>query len=497
MSFDAKIKIPLVPISFGTTVGLAINDSGSFGGFELRNDIIDISFGFNGAFGLGYKYSSAYWIKTLTDLGNAWDAFADVGEIAADNVRYAIQAYQILAETLGSGGYLTQTTISVDTDSSTSRRLLQNSNRMILTCPSGELDSAGNSSSLELGWIQINEVIYGNVTGDSWCNSSTAFSTVYSECAWVANCTLDTTEDVFGNPNCSNGNGIVDYEFDVIYSCPSQGSVYDIGCYKADFWDIVNAGWIQDGNSYDFMDDDWVSRENGIAKCSKIASDKGYSGFGLYNNGMCLVGKTLLKNGQYNKYNATDCSTDPNIVSNGLGSSTAMNIYIFANDDLAFEDKGCYNITYMDQYYSKIDIKSMEGDHQLTQDVYSERRLAVSKCAQVADEANYKGFALLDGGACYVSNDFEDVEHGLEGNETDFSCGRGSGNSVSYNVYTFPYKTASNKNEDELSIWAIVGIVAGAVVVLIICIVVGVIVCRKNKQKQGGSGVKLTRYQQM
>ena len=173
---------------------------------------------------MGYSYTSSYWIKTLEDIGDAWNAFEDVGDIAAENVNLAITGYNFLSETLGSGGYLNTNNTVIKTPDALSIELKTS---ITLECPSGELHSAGNASAITVGWIEIQEVIFGNITGDNWCNSTTAYEQVYDECAWLTSCTFSVGTDSWGDPSdeCEDFDSSL-FDFDVIYTCPSQVCIF-------------------------------------------------------------------------------------------------------------------------------------------------------------------------------------------------------------------------------------------------------------------------------
>merc|ERR1719233_322924 len=115
---------------------------------------------------------------------------------------------------------------------------------------------------------------------------------------------------------------------------------------------------------------------------------------------MCLMAQNMFSQGVYNekgnKTAADKCPLD------GLGNDISMNLYAFAEGGIAYDDLGCINDTMIETYNEQgntdllSNFKTLEGETYLLADSYADRQQAISKCAQLAVEEGYKGFALHD-----------------------------------------------------------------------------------------------------
>eukprot|EP00484_Ammonia_sp_Unknown_P001751 CAMPEP_0197022138 /NCGR_PEP_ID=MMETSP1384-20130603/3035_1 /TAXON_ID=29189 /ORGANISM="Ammonia sp." /LENGTH=813 /DNA_ID=CAMNT_0042450111 /DNA_START=31 /DNA_END=2472 /DNA_ORIENTATION=+ len=475
LSFGLSIDLPLIPDiipDVAVVVGAGADDAGEFKKFTLSSDILDFQFGLDGAFSVGYAFSETKWIYTTSDLKDAWNAAVDIIDDKVDTVS---DAYKLLtSDILGHGGYFVKATQSQTAS---------------LVCPSGISESnsentkIGNLSVLNLGAIDIFEVVFGNVEGNYECNSTLGYDAVRSLCQNGAHCSFTVDAATLGNVYCD----APDVDLTVIYGCPDQVDVFNLGCYAVNFLTVVDRKWYQDYQD-GILDDGWEDRNNGMAKCAKIAKANGYPGFATYNNGMCLMASNLFDEGVYNEQrrinDTSECELD------GLGNDVTMNLYAFATSDIAYQDLGCMNITQFAAYDAGLQstFVTYEEEHYLLQDPYQERKNAVSKCAQIAHAAGYKGFALFDGGKCYISNTFRDstIEEiryfgSTETNITQRSCGKGT--SYAYNVYQFPYVTISQAKEQGLAAWEIALIVIIPIVVIALC-VAGGLWFRKHKMNK-------------
>jgi len=281
---------------------------------------------------------------------------------------------------------------------------------------------------------------------------------------------------------------LANIDLTVIYGCPNQLDVFNLGCYSVNFMDVVGREWFQDYGT-DVLDDGWENRNNGVAKCAKLAKDKGYPGFAVYNHGMCLMAEDMFDQGVYNergnKTAADKCPLD------GLGNDITMNLYAFAEGGIAYDDLGCVNDTMIDAYNEQHggnlydEMVTLEDEHYLLADNANDRQNAISKCAQLAVEKEYKGFALKDGGKCYFSNQFigstinniRSVSN-VNVNQT-MSCGEGM--EGAYNAFMFPYIEYNNNDDKGLSAGEIVAIVIG-ILFFIGMVIGGIWFYRKWKQ---------------
>ena len=92
-----------------------------------------------------------------------------------------VEAYEMLTDgsVLGDGGFLVKAAQNAATS---------------LVCPSGispwnaDNVAMGNLSILNLGAIEIYEVIFGNVEGDNQCNSSSAYGALTDLCQFGSSC---------------------------------------------------------------------------------------------------------------------------------------------------------------------------------------------------------------------------------------------------------------------------------------------------------------------
>merc|ERR1712048_986470 len=242
-------------------------------------------------------------------------------------------------------------------------------------------------------------------------------------------------------------------------------------------------------------DDGWEKRTNAMAKCGKIARDKGYEGFATYNNGMCLMADGLMKQGVFNEYGSIGAGECPQ---DGLGNDVSLNLYAFADGNIAYDDLGCLNRSEIDAYnamhntdlYDSFD--TYEGEHYLFADDHKQRRNAVSKCAQMANERGYAGFALFDGGECHLSNTFKaDMVNsirssssltGANATNATRSCGMGYDNA--YNVYTFPYVDLSVAKEEEGLSAVEISLIVLMPLLFIAMVVIGYLLFRRYKNKK-------------
>ncbi|ETO22512.1 hypothetical protein RFI_14689 [Reticulomyxa filosa] len=166
----------------------------------------------------------------------------------------------------------------------------------------------------------------------------------------------------------------------------------------------------------------------------------------MYDGGICISFKDLFNSGEYNKYNAT---ANSKCDSKGRGSAAQWNLYAFQTAEIALQDLGCYDMSTLTSSLTGYDFKNFEGLHYLLQDNYTTRASAVSKCAQVAYENDYPGFALINNGACILSKAFKNVtlmKSGLTIQNQSF-CSNGQGTDKSYSVYQFPYLTKHSKQQ--------------------------------------------------
>jgi len=491
ISFGTGIDLPLLPdIVFPTTIlKLDADDAseGDFVGFALESDILDFQFGLNGAFALGYNFAESKWVTSTSDLKALWNAVEDIVDDRIETIDAVVEAYEQLTDgsVLGDGGFLVKAAQNAVTS---------------LVCPSGisawndDNTFMGNLSVLNLGAIEIYEVIFGNVEGDNQCNSSTAYDTLTELCQFGSSCsftadtsTLDTLGELASDLACNFADSS-DIDLTVVYDCPYQLDVFNLGCYSVNFMDVIEREWFEDYTN-SILEDGWERRNNGIAKCAKIASDRGLPGFAIYNNGMCLVDDTLFDWGIFNeRSNQTDdCPMD------GLGSDITMNLYAFATGGIAYDDLGCINDTMIENYREETNTNlwssmvSVEGENYLFADSASDRQQAISKCAQMAVEKSYKGFALHDGGECWMSNKFQHSTitaireaSGIDVNQT-MSCGKGTESSM--NVFMFPYLEFEEEEEQGLS--------AGEIAAIVLCplFVIGLAVAGYfvwRRKKNGG-----------
>eukprot|EP01083_Nonionella_stella_P106388 306935_1 len=483
VKFGIGLKLPLLPSLPDITLAISADerDKGQFRGFILKSDIIDLSLGVPSVFSLGYAYTTTKWVYTTNDLRDAWHAVEDIVQDRKETIDKVVNAYEYLTNNvLDHGGYLVKAAHEAET---------------VLRCPSGvdennEVNAhIGNLSVLQLGLIDVYHVVFGNVEGDNDCNSTTGYDAVREQCQWGSKCSIKANAETLGNLYCA----AKDVSLTVIYGCPDQLDVFNLGCYAVSFKDVIDKEWYQDQTDTT-LDDGWEKRKNGLAKCARIAKDKGYEGFATYNNGMCLMAKDMFKDGVYNAFGVANESTGCPL--NGLGNDVTMNLYAFAKGDIAYDDLGCVNTTQIEMYNKKhrADIeksfKDFEGEHYLFQDEYKERRNAISKCAQMADERGYKGFALFDGGKCYLSNYFRsdvvDKIHVLSNvsNETTLSCGRGMDDA--YQMFEFPGVVIEDEKKT-LTTLQIILIVTIPLAVIALC-VIGYFVfknCECKKPKRG------------
>ena len=484
VSFGVGIDLPLLPDIDLPDLDVALSaeegSEGEFIGFGLGSDIIDFNFGLDGAFSLGYSFSNTKWVYTTKDLADLWNAVETIVDDKVETVNAVIDAYNTLTtDILGNGGFLVKT--AQDEIAS-------------LYCPSGISDNnddntnIGNLSILQLGAIEVYDVVFGNIEGDYNCNSSTGYETVKNICQYGSKCSFTANADTLGNVYCDTS----DIDLTVIYGCPDQLDVFNLGCYSINFLTVIDNTWYQDYND-DILDDGWEDRNNGMAKCAKIANDKGYKGFASYNNGMCLVAKDLFDDGVYNEYGAINGTTK--CPSNGLGNDVAMNLYAFANGNIAYDDLGCINKTQIDIYNTEKnkDLESsfitFENEHYLFQDEYKERKNAISKCAQIAEEKGYKGFALFDGGKCFVSNKFNDEIVGdirdltNVNNDSIVSCGKGT--DYAYNAFQFPYIDFDDRSQDNRLTNGQIAMIVIFPLIFIALLIAGYFLFKKYKFNKG------------
>ena len=370
-----------------------------------------------------------------------------------------------------------------------------------LYCPSGisnnhdDNTNIGSMSVLQLGVIEVYDVVFGNIEGDNNCNSSYGYNEVRSMCQHTSNCEFTANTATLGNLDCDKTDDL-DIELTVIYGCPDQLDVFNLGCYNINFLDIINNNWYQDYvDDYNILNDGWEKRNNGIAKCAKIANNKGYPGFAIYNNGMCLMASNLLNNGVFNKYGVTDLCPI-----NGLGNDISMNIYAFATSGIAYDDLGCINKTQFNTYQNDLESSfiNLEGEHYLFQDSYKNRKNAISKCSQVASQNEYNGFALTDGGKCVFSNQFtdkiikniRDLTDPNFDNNTIYSCGKGTINS--YQTFQFPYIDRNKESENGLTAGQIAAIVIVPLIVIGLA-VIGFLLFKKYKSNGGNFNFNKTK----
>lgn len=259
---------------------------------------------------------------------------------------------------------------------------------------------------------------------------------------------------------------------------------------------IINNEWYQDYND-DILNDGWEERSNAMAKCGKIARDKGYAGFATYNNGMCLMAKDFLNQGVFNEYGQVEADDCP---INGLGNDVSLNLYAFADGNIAYDDLGCLNKTQIDLYNSEHNANlydsfdNFEGEHYLVQDPHKDRKNAVSKCAQMANERGYKGFALFDGGQCFLSNKFEasvvNEIHKLSNVNVNETRSCGTGYDDAYNVYTFPYVDLNEGAQDKGLSGAEIALIVVLPVVFIAMLVVGFFLFRRYRNGETKRGTQ-------
>merc|ERR1712087_436123 len=131
------------------------------------------------------------------------------------------------------------------------------------------------------------------------------------------------------------------------------------------------------------------------------------------------------------------------------------------------------------------DMDEFEGEHYLFADDAADRQNAISKCAQMAVEGEYKGFALFDGGKCIVSDKFKDTTvneinelSGVDVNQT-MSCGKGT--ATAYNVFQFPYIEFNKAQEEGLSDGEIAAIVLCSLVA-VCCLGLGCLWFKRRKE---------------
>jgi len=486
ISFGVELPIPFIPDlipDVSVELSADADSEGDFEGFALAADIIDAALGLNGAFSVGYAISESKWVYTTDDLKELWNAAEEIVDDRIETANAVVNAYQYLTdEVMSEGGYLVKAAQNTETT---------------LSCPSGisesnaENTNIGNLSVLQLGAMDIYQVVFGNVEGQNECNSTSGYDAVRELCQFGSRCTVRADSDTLGNVYCSADSEAIDLT--VIYGCPNQLDVFNLGCYAVQFRDVIDQGWYQDYSGDGILDDSWTRRRNGLAKCAKIARDRGYAGFATYNNGMCLMASNLFNEGVYNEFARVNASSIDQCPSDGLGDDIAMNLYAFALSGIAFDDLGCLNesqiAVYQQEYGTnlKASFRSFEGEHYLLQDGYKMRRNANSKCAQIAHEKGYKGFALKDGGECFVSNSFRDSVMndvwsvtGLT-NETQTSCGKGT--DYAYNVFQFPYVELDAEQEEGLSVAEIAGIAVGGTLFLVLLGVALFFLCRARKMK--------------
>jgi len=170
-----------------------------------------------------------------------------------------------------------------------------------------------------------------------------------------------------------------------------------------------------------------------------------------------------------------------------------MNLYAFATGGIAYDDLGCINDTMIENYRERTNtnlwssMESVEGENYLFADSPSDRQQAISKCAQMAVEKSYKGFALFDGGECWMSNKFQHSTitaireaSGIDVNQT-MSCGKGTESSM--NVFMFPYLEFEEEEQ---------GLSAGEIAAIVLCplFVIGLAVAAfflwRRKKNNGG-----------
>jgi len=279
-----------------------------------------------------------------------------------------------------------------------------------------------------------------------------------------------------------------DIALSVIYGCPEQLDVFNLGCFGANFVKIIDNKWYQDYQD-EILDDGWEQRTNAMAKCGKIARDKGYEGFATYNNGMCLMADGLMKQGVFNEYGSIQMAECPQ---DGLGNDVSLNLYAFADGNIAYDDLGCLNRSEIDEYNAQHNTDlydsfvTFEGDHYLFADDHKQRRNAVSKCAQMANERGYAGFALFDGGECHLSNNFKpSVVNSIRSSRSNATRSCGTGYDNAYNVYTFPYVDLNAAKVDEGLSAVEISLIVLIPLLFIAMMVVGYLLFRRYKNKTG------------
>jgi len=343
-----------------------------------------------------------------------------------------------------------------------------------LVCPSGISDYndentfMGNLSVLSLGAIEILEVVFGDLVGENWCNSTAGYQAVADQCQFGSSCSFTANMETLGQLASETACDLAAIDLTVIYQCPNQNDVFNLGCYAVNFQDVVDRQWYQDYNAQ-ILGDGWEDRTNGVAKCAKLAKERGFPGFAVYNHGMCLMAKDMFSQGVYNekgnKTAADKCPLD------GLGNDIAMNLYAFAEGGIAYDDMGCVNDSQIAEYNEARgenlydEMHTLEAEHYLLADPYTERQQAISKCAQLAVEKKFKGFALRDGGECYLSNrltqstigDIRTVSKVDVANST-MSCGQGMASG--YNAFMFPYISYDEEEQ---------GLTTGEIVAIVLC----------------------------
>ncbi|ETO19417.1 hypothetical protein RFI_17813, partial [Reticulomyxa filosa] len=252
---------------------------GAFLGFKIESDDINLRFGMNGAFRMSYSYVNSYilfiyiyvlglswWLNTTSELKELWGLVSNV-KIVDSAKKQVSNAFNDIIKSMGSGAFHVLT--SIDTTNTAANNLLS------LSCPSDEQNS-GNASSLDLGYIEIIDVLYGNVKNGTYCNATGAFSAVWDKCAYSSSCSIKANIATLGQSVCPQA---VSSVLSVLYTCRGAVSAWDLKCFGARFDDIIDRKLYKDFRNPILKDADWVNRDNAMGKCAAIATKDNRQGF--------------------------------------------------------------------------------------------------------------------------------------------------------------------------------------------------------------------------